>query len=338
MSTRRSPNRRGANRPRPSNRSQNALVTLLGAFLRSRRLAPARWAGGAALALLFAVGLSFMGQASSHQVASAAPVHRAWVGRASAPELPAVIHFFDQQRNTAYTVWLRDTADRKVGSFVFTLRDHTQLRGYAPITQAADNTFIQSSTQPVPTVTTSAAVNCTGRAAADSGEQSVNIAIQARIDPSGLVAYAQVAYAGCSTKQGGEGVMASGCTSTTCTDVLAQVGPAVQQYGSSIVAASADRGQAAWNKVYAQISQTTRGQYTPEQFAAQLNQQIDSVGRITAVSPITGPPVIQYDTAGQAFFAVKQQITYRNKSSATTRDITSYFLMEDGQWVFWFSA
>lgn len=295
------------------------------------------WAGGAALALLLAVGLSFMGQSASHQVASAAPAQRAWLGRASAPELPSTIHFYDLQRNTGYTVWLRDTAEGKAGSFVFTLSDHTQLIAFAPITQAEDNSFIQDTNQ---AVSTNAAVICPWRAATESGKYSANLSIQARIDASGLVAYAQLRYYTiCGAKQSGENIlMESGCTPTACNDMLAQAGSAVQQYDSSIVSAAADRSQDAWNKVYAQVSQTTRGQYTPEQFAAQLNKQIESVGQITAVSPITSAPVLQYDTAGQAFFAVKQQITYTHNGTTTTRDTTSYYLMEGGQWVFWFSA
>jgi hypothetical protein len=285
--------------------------------------------------MLLAVGLSVTGQSTSQQVAAAAPTQQAWMGRANAPELPPTLHFVDLRRNTAYAVWLRDTAEGRAGSFVFTLRDHTQLRGFAPITQAGDNSFIQATNQQI---TTRALVICPGRAATESGEQPANISLQARIDSSGLVAYAQVSYVGCAIKQGGEGIMASGCTPTACNDMLAQVGPAVQQYYSSVVAASADRSQDAWNKVYAQVSQTTRGQYTPEQFATQLNKQIESVGQITAVSPMTGPPVLQYDTAGHGFFAVKQQITYNHNGTTTTRDSTSYYLVEGGQWVFWFSA
>ncbi|HEX8033411.1 MAG TPA: hypothetical protein VF510_06170 [Ktedonobacterales bacterium] len=303
--------------------------------LGSRRFAWISWAGGAVLALLLAIGLSVIGQSTSHQVAAAAPAQQAWAGRANAPELPPTLHFFDLRRSTAYTVWLRDTPEGRAGSFVFTLRDHTQLKGIAPITQAGDNSFIQASNQQI---TTRAVVICPGRVALESGEQPANITLRARIDPSGLVAYAQVSYASCVSRQGGEGIMESGCTLTACNDVLAQVGPAVQQYYSSVVAASADRSRDAWNKVYAQVSQTTRGQYSPEQFATQLNKQIESVGQITAVSPMTGPPILQYDTAGQGFFAVKQQITYNHNGTTTTRDSTSYYLMEGGQWVYWFSA
>lgn len=351
MSTRRSSQRGSVGRVRDSNRDNPVLDLLRISLvtLGSRRFAWMSWAGGAALALLLAVGLSFMGQSASHQVASAAPMQQAWAGRANAPELPAIVRFFDLRRNTAYTVWLRDTAEGKAGSFVFTLRDHTQLKGVAPITQAGDNSFVQATNQSITTtnqlITTTnqpiaihAVVLCPGRAATESGEQPAIITLRARIDPSGLVAYAQVSYVVCGAKQGGEGIMESGCTLTACTDVLAQAGPAVQQYGSSIVAASADRGQDAWNKVYVQVSQTTRGQYTAEQFAAQLNKQIESVGQITAVSPITSAPVLQYDTGGQAFFAVKQQITYNHNGTTTTHDSTSYYLMEGGQWVFWFSA
>lgn len=331
MSTRRSPERRNAGRSRDNNRRRDTLSAMLRLALGSRRFAWLGWAGGAALALLLALGLSFIGQTASHQVAAAAPAQRAWTGRASAPELPAVIHFFDLNRNTAYAVWLRNTTEGKVGSFVFTLRDHTQLSGFAPITQAEDTTFIQLTSQQF-------SASCTGRATSESGEQRANVFVRARIDKSGLVAYAQVAYVGCGARQSGEGVMESGCTATACNDLLAQVSPAVQQYSSSIVAASADRSQDAWNKVYMQVSQTTRGQYTSEQFATQLNKQIDSLGQITAVSPITGPPPLQYDTAGHAFFAVNQQITYSHNGTTTTRESTSYYLIEGGQWVFWFSA
>ncbi len=338
MSTRRTPDHRGAGRAADSNRRRTTRSAMHRISLGARSFAWVGWAGGAALALLLALGLSYMGQTASHQVASAAPAQKAWVGRASAPEMPAVIHFFDPNRNTAYTVWLRDSADGRAGSFAFTLRDHTQISGFAPITQAADNAFIQSTTQ---LISVRAATNCIGRAMTDAGERPAHFTLRARIDKSGLVAYAQASYATCDSgiPQGGDDIMASGCSAfTTCNDVLAQVSAAVQQYSASVVAASADRSQDAWNKVYAQVSQTTRAQYTPEQFAAQLNKQIESVGQITSISPITGPPVLQYDTAGQAFFALKQQITYSHNGATTTRDSTSYYLLESGQWVFWFSA
>lgn len=337
MSNRRSPDQRSSSQPGKSNsrRKRNTRSALSHIALISRRFARIGWAGAAALAVLLALALSFVGQAASPQRAAAAPAQKAWAGRASAPDLPPVIHFSDLTRGTAYTVWLRDTDEGKMGSFVFTLRDHTQLSSFAPISQTEDNSFIQITPQQL---FTSTAANCNGRITTVSGEQSVNVFVRARIDTSGLVAYAQVAYGGCGTRQSGESVMLSGCTPTACTDVLAQVSASVQQYDASVVTASASHSQDAWSKVYAQVSQTTRGQYTPEQFATQLDNQIASVGQITAVSPIIAPPVLQYDTAGQAFFAVKQQITYSHNGTTTTRDTTSYYLIESGQWVFWFSA
>ena len=326
--------RRSAHHRRASWRVNTHLAMLLRMPRSLRSLAWIGWAAGAALALLLALGLSFTGQSGNQQVAAAAPAQRAWEGRASAPELPPVVHFFDSNRNTSYTVWLRDTADNKAGAFVFTLRDYTQIKGNVPITQIQDNTFIQSSSS----FSNNAVVTCTARVATASSEDPANVFLQARIDKSGLVAYAQIGYSGCRTKLGGEGVMESGCTPTSCNDLLAQVGPAVQQYDSSMVAATADRSQDSWNKVYGQICQTVRAQYSPEQFAAELNKQIDSLGRITAISPITSAPIVQYDTGGHAFYAVKQRITYSLNGATTTRDSTTYYLAEGGQWVFWFSA
>src|SRR5689334_14835179 len=110
MSTRRSPHHRHTGVSRYLSRRRNTLSAMLHITLGSRRGAWIRLAGGAALALLLAVGLLCVGQSTSHQVAAAAPAQRAWMGRANAPEFPPTLHFYDLRRNTAYTVWLRNTA------------------------------------------------------------------------------------------------------------------------------------------------------------------------------------------------------------------------------------
>jgi len=53
---------------------------------------------------------------------------------------------------------------------------------------------------------------------------------------------------------------------------------------------------------------------------------------------VTTTPTIQFGTVGQPFFAVQQTATLSHGGKMFTRSITSYFLLEQGTWRFWFSS
>jgi len=48
-------------------------------------------------------------------------------------------------------------------------------------------------------------------------------------------------------------------------------------------------------------------------------------------------PALRFTVGGEAFFAVDQQATLSQNGATTTRSLTSYYLFEGGQWLFWFS-
>jgi asparagine N-glycosylation enzyme membrane subunit Stt3 len=92
-----------------------------------------------------------------------------------------------------------------------------------------------------------------------------------------------------------------------------------------------------WSTVYQQNSQIVREQYSASDFAALMQADAARYGQITAVSTPQSPPVIQVDDSGQTYFTVVQTVTYQLNGSTKQTQVTSYYLLEDGDWHFWFS-
>lgn len=311
------------------------------------------WAVIAMAALLAVAGLVASRPATLAQARHghlAAPVGRT-LARAQPPAaLPAVGRWVDPAHGTAYTVRLQgDVAPTAIaavgrpGTFTFATPQGEQIQGFAGLARQPDNAITQGPPSGTP-------AQCgKGVIVTDAGAAAVVFTLRARFDQYALVAYATIAYALSSDQQGfaavclGDGtppftyVMASGCTPDTCTDPLAAAGPAVTGYDTAVVAA-AQRGGAAWNAVYALTARTITGQYTREQFAAALDKQAGTAGRLRAISEPEAPPEVVFDAAGQAYFAVAQTVTTQLNGATTDHRVTTYYLLEGGQWLFWFTA
>jgi hypothetical protein len=350
-----------AMRRRQARRAANGATGLIGhprlllGWLRQLSSRPGlHWAVIGVVALLAVAGLvasrpATHAQARQGQLA-ALPIGHI-LARAQPPAaLPAVGRWTDPAHGTAYTVRLQSdvtpTAIAVVGrpgTFTFATPKGEQIQGFAGLARQPDNAITQ-----VPPSGTPAQCG-KGIILTDAGTAAVVFTLRARFDQYALVAYATISYALSSDQQGfaavclGDGtppftyVMASGCTPDTCTDALTEAGPAVTGYDTTVVAA-AQHGGAAWDAVYVLTARTITGQYTREQFAAALDQQAGTAGRIRAISEPTSPPEVVFDAAGQAYFAVAQTVTTQLNGATTDHQVTTYYLLEGGQWLFWFTA
>jgi hypothetical protein len=93
-----------------------------------------------------------------------------------------------------------------------------------------------------------------------------------------------------------------------------------------------------WATVYALTSQTVTSVYTEAQFAQVMQQQVQSVGAITATSVTSEPQVTVDTTAGETTFTVNEQVTRVLNGVSTTQSITREYILEDGVWKFFTSS
>lgn len=116
---------------------------------------------------------------------------------------------------------------------------------------------------------------------------------------------------------------------TPCRDPQTMAGPTTGAYDQAIIAED-------WATAYALCAPDISGQYDEGAFANAMQRQAQQHGRITAIS---SPTAIQiaFTYGGQAYYTTTQQVTYTLNGSTTTRTLTSYFLLDGGQWRFWFS-
>jgi hypothetical protein len=185
---------------------------------------------------------------------------------------------------------------------------------------------------------------------------SVAVSFLSHISQDGLAAFATLSYIAENPKSvgpicsklaaSGQGItgpgtttyqLQAGCTLDSCEDLTAAAGPAVDQYDAAILAAESNGSVDNWSSVYKETSQQITAQYPVQEFATLLNQQVDSVGKITQISAPASPPAPEYTPEGQAYFAVQQTVTVVRKGSSSTRTLISYYLLESGAWHFWFS-
>jgi hypothetical protein len=318
--------------------------------------------GVPALLLLLGVGALVGAPAPLAQTAHAAPDAHVVSVRASPPQEPEVGRWVDPSDATAYVLRLRTAGPHPAGEFTFLLPNGDQLHGIAPLVAQPDGTSAQQASSSLgacaggslatPALNASQASPAgippeKGRGGPKTYAVPVVYALQSRVGPSGLVAYAGLSYAlasdsgGVATVCGGEPPtyqMASGCTSSTCTDVLATAGPTAGKHDDAVVQAAHANTVAGWEAVYQLTSRTLTGQYDDVAFANAMIAQVNSRGRITAISPIAGGPTVQFDSAGQAYFEVSQTVTLDHNGTTTTQTVTSYYVLEGGAWMFWFSA
>lgn len=293
------------------------------------------------------------------------------VGRASPPDrAPNVGHWTDPHEQTAFTLHLRETARGAPGQFVFLLPNGSQVRGFVPLRLQPDNTITQQASssqgqcaQGVLAVTRlnpsqiaglTTPISPAALAASSAGlgyATPIVFTLTSRVGQYGLVAYAGLSYAAANDAGGVNRVcgpipgpasldyqLAAGCTPDVCTDPLATAGPTVGKHDGAIVHAAGANTTDAWREVYKLSARSVTGQYTDSDFAAVMTEQTRSKGRITRISPITSAPAIQFDAAGQAYYSVTQTVTVDRDGTTSSQQITSYYLLEGGAWLFWFSA
>jgi hypothetical protein len=116
---------------------------------------------------------------------------------------------------------------------------------------------------------------------------------------------------------------------TPCVDPQTTAEPTAKAYDQAIIAQN-------WPAVYALCAPDISRQYGEGAFADAMERQARQHGRITAIS---SPTTIQiaYTYGGQAYYTTTQQITYDLNGNTSQRTMTSYFLLDGGQWRFWFS-
>lgn len=325
------------------------------------------WMPSLAALLVIAVALSGAGTATaasgSHNLAPAHP----WIGRASPPTtIPPIARWQDVTNGTAYALHvtnnpLTNAASVRGGNlFTFTTPSGDEVGGLVPITKLADGSLAQTTSND-PTVLggcqsgTLIASSQTSTPAGATGPtytQSVVFALQAHFDPYLLVAYAHILYAPatdqnaigavCKGQPAVSGVtgleMNAGCTATSCGSPLDDAMNAPPTYEQAMIHAMQERGVDGWSTVWGLTSRVVTAQYSKADFAAVMNHLSDQVGTITAMAAVSGPPAVQWDNGGEAYYTVVENVTYTHGGKSKTVQITSYYLLEGGAWMFWFSA
>jgi hypothetical protein len=343
-------------------RSARGGLSLVARLLVAWRAAP-WWAPTAAALLIISIALSGATNATTAHNAHTSATHP-WIGRATPPNaLPPIARWQDIQNGTAYAVHVTSAATisaRGGNLFTFTAPSGDEVEGLVPLSQLPDQSYAQATSQSpavlggcqVGVLRASRAVTAPAGAAAASATQPVEFSLAARFDQYLLVAYAQVLYAPVSDKVAVSAVcngtvsaagvtsltMSAGCTASACGSPLDSAMTAPPGYEQAVVHAMKARGIAGWSAVWNLTARTVTAQYSQADFAALMNQLSDKVGAITAMTPTSGPPTIRFDSGGQAYFTLTENVTYTRGGTSTTTQITSYYLLEGGQWRFWFSA
>jgi hypothetical protein len=184
-----------------------------------------------------------------------------------------------------------------------------------------------------------------------SKPQQVVAQLNARFDASALVAFAQIGFVDASTvtdpaelaalckRATNFFTMQSGCDpSGACVDPVATASVTLPRYENQLVAANKAPSSSAWQQVYDSSSSVIRGEYSSAQFADAMAHAIKKVGKITAITPIPETMVVQTAPTGESYFIAHSDVTFSLNGQTSTRRVTSYYLLESGQWRFWFSA
>jgi hypothetical protein len=170
---------------------------------------------------------------------------------------------------------------------------------------------------------------------------SATVGLTLHVGQGGLVAYAGMSLFLSSVSAGCSGPpqyqLMAGCDSSgTPAGCTAPQPPAqmVVQYTTALVAAVRSNN---WGAVYGYNSQTVKEQYSQGDFTTAMQHAVSQVGRITSISTSSAPIEVQTDSSGQTYFTVAETITYDQGGSSHTQQVTSYYLLEDGNWHYWFS-
>ncbi|MGO8951204.1 MAG: hypothetical protein ACLQUY_26830 [Ktedonobacterales bacterium] len=329
----------------------------------------------AALSLILALVMVNRYQAATEpQTASAQSGNQSAelsVGRAGSGR-PHEGYWIDSVNGTSYTAGLIPDSNG-FSSFDFTVpatNDVTragtnvgEITGELPLTQLDDGTYAQGTpgslppslfaATPSPVVTLppsetylgSQVQFCGAGTLVSDTSQNVVYTFFGHFSADGLAAYATFSYALVDTSGAGllcsgkatqgPGItmyqLSAGCTATTCQDLLSQIGPSVATYDMAVMNGD-------WNTAYHAASEEITAQYSEAEFAILVGQQFDSTGMITAISAPPTTPAVQFTPENQAYFAAQQTITLDLNGSISTEPLTNYYLLQNGQWLFWFSS
>ena len=346
--------RRHPRRMRSPDPNRDALRRLTG-FIRAARGAAGRQGilAGVFLAILLAATCASLAGAGRFDARQAHPSEQARVREARVPaDLPAEGRWVDTTNNTAYQVQLKANSDR-VSSFAFTTSLGQQVVGTLPLVVLADGTLAQGAglTTGAPGLSSAAPPRCLKGSLQGDTPVPILFTFLAHISSDGLAAFATLSYANvqdrigtsdlCQQGQGTAGVttyqLAVGCTLSSCTELATLTGPSVASHDSALLTAEQNGSVSNWSPVYQMTSRQVTAQYSVDDFAALLNQQVKSVGKITSISAPPANPTVQFTPEGQAYFSVQQIVTYRHGGSSHTKTLTSYYVLENGTWLFWFT-
>jgi hypothetical protein len=268
--------------------------------------------------------------------------------------LPNVARWQDEAQKTAFSIRLGAPAATSAkgsasttgfsaaigNTYSFTLPSGDQIVGEAFLSKQASGDIITG--------------GCRVARLVASRPQQVVAQLNAHFDASALVAFAQISFVGASTvtdpiqlaalckkATGNTFTMQSGCDpSGVCIDPVATASVALPKYENQLVAANnaPSPSQATWQQVYDSSSSVIRGQYSNAQFADAMARAIEKVGKITAITPIPETIAVQTAPTGESYFIAHSDVTFSLNGQTSTRRVASYYLLEGGQWRFWFSA
>jgi hypothetical protein len=303
--------------------------------------------------LVLGIGVLLGGAAPGAQAVAAsngAAAHGLGHQRASAQRSSA--RWIDPSDRTTFILTLQESRSKIPGAFTFVLPNGDEIRALkvtSPLIGLAVKLAQVSPEAPFDAQAPfcSEATLVPASPQAPSAEQFVVAALVLHIGQGGLLAYAGLSYAlpsdvsfnVCQLPPQYE--MKAGCVDMTSCSPLPTPAQALGQYDQAVVAA-AQSGD--WSTVYTLTGQVVTAQYSASAFAATMNQQVQRVGRITAITPISGSYVIQFDAAGQAYFVAKALVTLDHNGTTSAKPITTYYLLEDESgtatpnWQLWFSC
>jgi hypothetical protein len=270
------------------------------------------------------------------QGSAAANVTRQFVGPNGVPD---VARWQDEAQRTAFSIRLTVSKEPPGNTYSFTLPSGDQIVGGVFLKTHENGDFEGLSCQ-------------SARLLGDKPRQVV-AELTTRFDAHALVAFAQIRYIVADTIDGPNGLaflckqanntytMQSGCgPSGACVDPVAAASVAAPRYENQLVAANKapSPSAATWRPVYDSSSSVIRGQYNSEQFADAMARAIEKVGKITAITPIAETVVVQTAKTGESYFIAHSDVTFSLNGKSSTRTVASYYLLEGGQWRFWFSV
>lgn len=277
--------------------------------------------------------------------------------RVSPPSsLPPVARWVDVHNGTSYTLELQASASTSLATaghrFTFTTPTGDQLVAALPIAKLPDGSYTQST----PVNSTTGALTCVEgvlHLSKNSGGAQLTVyTLVTHFDQYAMVAYAHLVYASARDKAGSAGVcsgqtgqggeqaldMLSGCTVSSCASPVDTAGPTVTAFESSVVGAAKQKNAKSWKQIYAGSSHVITAQYGSDSFGSLIEQQAQKKGRIKSITPSHATPQVLFDAAGQAYFTVTDSVALdKGGGNTSVVTVTSYYLLESGQWVFWFS-